>query len=161
MKTTHRSLTAAALLLALAPWTVVCLRADEAEDKAVKAIKKLHAIITRDEKAKDKPIVSVDLRATQVTDAGLKHLAGLKQLRTLLLFGPEVTDAGLKHLAGLKQLRELDLSGTKVTDAGLKHLARLKQLQELGLGYTKVTDAGLKELAGLNQLQYPTLATPR
>jgi len=61
MKTTHRSLTGTALLLALAPWSALSVRADEAEDRAVKAIQEMGGSITRDEKAKDKPIVSVNL----------------------------------------------------------------------------------------------------
>jgi Leucine-rich repeat (LRR) protein len=176
MKTTHWSLTGAALILALATCMTASVLADEAEDKAVKAIEKLGGQYGRDEKAKGKPIVRVfllgpkvkdaglkllaglkqlkllNLQNTQVTDGGLKHLAGLKQLRSLLLFNAKVTDAGLKELAGLKQLRSLDFSKTKVTDAGLKHLAGLKQLQTLELRHTKVTDAGLKHLAGLKQL---------
>jgi internalin A len=161
MKTTHGSLTGAVLLLALAPWTAVCIRADEAEDKAVKAIQDLGGRITRDMNAKDKPIVSVDLGSTKVTDAGLKHLAGLKQLQWLNLTNTKVTDVGLKPLARLKHLRELDLRNTKVTDAGLKPLAGLKHLRELDLRNTKVTDAGLKHLAGLKQLQLLLLSNTR
>ena len=70
----------------------------------------------------------------------------------------EITDAGLKELAGLKNLQRLDLSGTKITDAGLKELAGLKSLQTLDLAATQVTDAGLKELAGLKSLQSLNLA---
>jgi hypothetical protein len=109
MKTTHRSLTGAALLLALAPWTAVCIRADEAEDKAVKAIKKLGGRITRNMNARGKPIVSVDLRETKVTDRGLKHLAGLKQLRKLYLGATKVTDNGKADLKkALPKLEILD-----------------------------------------------------
>ena len=39
-----------------------------------------------------------------------------------------VTDAGLKELAALKQLQTLDLSDAQVTEAGLKELAGLTQL---------------------------------
>ncbi|HEV3080227.1 MAG TPA: hypothetical protein VGY66_10625 [Gemmataceae bacterium] len=59
-----------------------------------------------------------------------------------------MTDAGLKELAGLKNLQTLELAGTAVTDTGLKELAGLKSLQRLNLTYTRVTDKGLKELAG-------------
>ncbi len=52
MKTTHRGLTGAAMVLALTPWTAICIRADEAEDKAVKAIKKMAGFVRRDMKAK-------------------------------------------------------------------------------------------------------------
>ena len=65
---------------------------------------------------------------------------------SLTLSNSQVTDAGLKELAGLKQLQTLGLSDTQVTDAGLKELASLKQLQTLVLGGTKVTDAGMQEL---------------
>jgi internalin A len=41
-----------------------------------------------------------------------------------------ITDAGLKELAGLKNLQWLDLClDTKITDAGLKELAGLKNLR--------------------------------
>jgi hypothetical protein len=60
----------------------------------------------------------------QVTDAGLKELAGLTKLRELKLDNTQVTDAGLKELAGLIQLIHLDLRNTTVTDTGV---AELKQ----------------------------------
>jgi hypothetical protein len=109
MKTTRRSMTVAALLLVLAPWTAVCVRANQAEHKAVKAIRKLDGEITRDEKAKGKPIVGVFLTGTQVTNAGLKHLAGLKQLQTLDLGGTKVTDKGKADLK--KALPKLEIIG--------------------------------------------------
>jgi hypothetical protein len=94
----------------------------------------------------------LDLRSTKVTDAGLEHLARLKNLSHLSLSVTQVTDAGLKHLAGLKNLSFLDLGSTPVTSAGLEHLAGLKNLSYLVLNGTKVTDAGVKHLAGLNGL---------
>jgi len=42
----------------------------------------------------------------------------------LVLFGANVTDAGLKELAGLTSLERLDLVGTDVTDAGIEKLKR-------------------------------------
>jgi hypothetical protein len=48
--------------------------ASESEGQEVQAIKDLGGPITRDQKAKGKPIVGVDLSSTQVTDAGLKEL---------------------------------------------------------------------------------------
>jgi Leucine-rich repeat (LRR) protein len=89
---------------------------------------------------------------TRITDAGLKELAGLKNLRWLVLRDTQITDAGLKELAGLQNLQRLDLGFTRITDAGLKELAGLKNLQWLNLWGTRITDAGLKELAGLKNL---------
>ena len=100
-----------------------------------------------------KSLQALGLARTGVTDAGLKELAGLKSLQALDLGWTKVTGAGLKELAGLKSLQTLYLYGTQVTDAGLKELAGLKSLQSLNLEATQVTDAGLKELAGLKSLQ--------
>jgi len=109
-------------------------------------VEKLGGKVTRDEKAEGKPVIRVRLGGTQVTDAGLKELAALKNLQELDLAGTKVTDAGLKELAALKTLQTLYLDNTKVTDAGLKELAPLKNLQTLYLGNTQVTDAGKAEL---------------
>ena len=59
-------------------------------------------------------VVEVKFRGTQVTDAGLKELAGLTELQLLDLEGTQVTDAGLKELAGLKKLQGLYLYSTQV-----------------------------------------------
>ena len=106
--------------------TAVPLLADEAEDKAVEADKELGGMVTRDEKAEGKPVVAVDLRGSLVlTDADLKELAPLKELRTLYLGGTEVTDACLKELAALKGLQELYLFGCReVTAAGVAELRK-------------------------------------
>src|SRR5262245_16413001 len=88
----------------------------------------------------------LDLSFTQVTDAGLKELAGLTGLQTLNLDGDRISDAGLKGLSELTGLQTLELNTTRVTNQGLKELARLKNLKTLDLGFTKVTDAGMKEL---------------
>ncbi len=101
------------------------------------------------------------LNLTKVTDAGLKELAGLKNLQALYLAGTQVTDAGLKELAGRKSLQTLDVRGTKVTDVGLKELAGLQSLQSLYLTDCQVTDVGLKELAGLKSLQVLNLGNTK
>ena len=65
-----------------------CSAADASLDqaKAVAEIKKLGGKITVDEKRPDKPVIGVDLKyCLLVTDAGLKHLAGLTDLKTLTL----------------------------------------------------------------------------
>ena len=92
-----------------------------------------------------------NLWGLKVTDAGLKEIAGLKQLTALELYDTQITDAGLKDLAGLTNLVELSLWSTKISDAGLKELAGRKKLTWLNLRKTKITDAGLKEVARLQE----------
>jgi hypothetical protein len=122
--------------------------------KAVAEIEKLGGRVKVDEKSPGKPVILVYLDGTQVTDAGLEHLKGLSQLRTLNLKDTQVTDAGLKRLKGLSQLQSLDLANTRATDAGLEYLNGLTQLQTLFLEGTQVTDAGLEHLKGLTQLRW-------
>jgi hypothetical protein len=82
----------------------------------------------------------------QLTDSGLRHLAGANQLKWLALSHTEVTDAGLVHLKGLNRLETLFLSGTQVTDAGLVHLEGLHRLKGVSLANTRVTEAGVEQL---------------
>ena len=94
------------------------------QDKAVVEFKELGGFVKVDEKDPSRPVISVRLQNTGVTDAGLKYLEGLTQLRDLDLGGTKVTDTGLQHLKGLPQLRQLRLFATKVTDAGTADLKR-------------------------------------
>jgi hypothetical protein len=105
-------------------WPVALVRADDADDKAVEAVKKLGGKVMRDENAEGKPVILVDLRGTDATDATLKELKQLKQLQTLDLFKTKVTDEGLKELKDLKSLRILYVNKTKVTDAGVQELKK-------------------------------------
>jgi internalin A len=73
-------------------------RADDAEDKAVAFVEKLGGRVARDEKTPGKPVTFVSLYFTNVSGAGLKELAVLKNLATLELSATKLTDAGLKEL---------------------------------------------------------------
>jgi hypothetical protein len=109
-----------------------------------------------------------------LTDRGLAHLQGLKNLKLLDLRNesfkatepkaPRITDAGLKHLAGLTKLEYLHLMGQHITDEGLKHLSGMTNLHTLSLSFSGITDEGLKHLYGLRQLRnlhlYGTQVTP-
>ena len=144
--------------------------------ETVAALEKLGAKIQRN--AQDE-IVYVDLRDTQITDAGLVHLkllTGLQafdlsnntqftddglvylkeltKLKSLSLWGThQITAAGLVHLKGLTNLEALWLNENQVTDAGLVHLKGLIGLQSLDLGSAQVTDDGLVHLKGLTKLK--------
>jgi len=66
------------------------------------------------------------LGGTQVTDAGLVHLAGLTALEELRLYDTEVTAAGLVHFQKMPALERLYLSGyfssDLFTDADIANL---------------------------------------
>ena len=88
-------------------------------------------------------LTQLNLGWTKVSDAGLDHFKGCKNLTALLLNHTQVTDVGLAHFKDCKELTGLDLAWTQVTAAGLAHFKDCKNLGFLGLSGTQVTDAGL------------------
>ncbi len=52
----------------------------------------------------------------------LKQLADLTKLQTLCLYQTHIRDAGLPHLEGLTNLKSLDLRGTRVSIDGILRL---------------------------------------
>ncbi|MBV8881270.1 MAG: hypothetical protein JO332_14990 [Planctomycetaceae bacterium] len=92
-------------------------------------------------------LVWLNLANTSVTDAGLKSLAGFKNLRRLHLEKTGVGDEGLASVKSLAELTYLNLYSTKVTDKGLANLSGLKKLKNVYLWQTAVTDGGAAELA--------------
>ena len=147
------------LVAALSPIARPSLAADERQAVNAKAdrfqaeIKKLGGYVHRDKQRPGSPVVAVDLRGPQVSDATLEMLASQKDLETLVLVGAKVTDTGLKHLAKLGKLESLDLVGNEIDDTGLVALKNLQHLQTLVLNTPRVTDEGLKPLAGLSSLE--------
>lgn len=99
-----------------------------------------------------------------ITDKGIVHFGGLKNLKYLRLYREDsliksepkavvVTDTGLAHLKSLTELENLNLMGQKVTEVGLEHLKDLTSLNELDLSGDGITDAGLEHLYGLVRLK--------
>lgn len=90
-------------------------------------------------------VIWVNLAGTQISNDGLKSLAGLPLVK-LHLEKTKIGDAGLVHLKKLKQLEYLNLYDTQVTDAGLEHLVSLKHLKKLYVWKTSVTESGMEKL---------------
>jgi len=88
----------------------------------------------------------------RITNAALRHVAAMRQLRELDLRGTSVGDAGVKQLASLTNLEVLDLERTDVGDAGVEFLPSLSKLRRLSLQGTHVTDATLRRLLSLKRL---------
>ncbi len=114
------------------------------------------------------------INSPRITNAGVRHLSGLVNMRALSLASSRVTDTGLSALAGMRRLQMLSLSqtgvsnlaavrhlttlnylklsGTPIGDAGLAPAAGFGALEELFLADTQVTDAGLVHVSGLTNL---------
>jgi len=99
----------------------------------------------------------LDLRDTEVSDAGLAHLSRMTKLKKLQLGSNpptlKITDAGMAHLKKLKSLEELDLPYEGITDVGLTHLAELNFLKKINAQGRGITDEGLKAIAKIKSLE--------
>jgi hypothetical protein len=103
------------------------------------------------------PLEILILAETQVTDAGMVHVANMKRLETLDLYDTKVSNSGLAHLAGVTSIRVLKIGGTQITGDGLENLLPLKSLKELDVNDLKdgMTEKGLatiSKFANLTQL---------
>lgn len=101
------------------------------------------------------------INKSDITNAGLKHLAPLRELRTLSLAETAVTDAGLRQLPLLPWLRKLDLLGLDISDEGLAVLPGMLRLEYLNLSHTPITTRGLGTLALLPRLRILWVAQTR
>jgi len=102
--------------------------------------------------AEMKDLEALSFSGGGVTDAGIANLAGMTKLKYIGLGTlPNVKGPGLAHLKSLPELRELNLNDTGLDDAGLKNVSELKQLTSIQLP-KKATDAGLEHIKGLTQL---------
>lgn len=108
--------------------------------------------------AKMPQLVELDLSENSLlSDSGMEHLAGLKEMKKLNLWRVALTDDGVKPLQGLTNMEWLNLDNTQVTDAGLKYLKDMHKLEFLHLGSTPVSNAGLPALEGLTSLKELTI----
>ena len=67
-------------------------------------------------------LLRLGLDSLPVTNDALPVIAKQTRLRALYLFDTKISDAGLKQLAGLKELKILMLTGSPVTSSGIDQL---------------------------------------
>jgi 5-hydroxyisourate hydrolase-like protein (transthyretin family) len=93
--------------------------------------------------------------ALKITDAGVRHLAGLTKLEEIHFSNGQLSDSSLAVFGQMPGLKTLSLQGNSFGDEGLKHLAGLKGLRSLAVGMSRqpITDAGVQHLSGLTALE--------
>ncbi|HEX3654169.1 MAG TPA: hypothetical protein VHV55_00095, partial [Pirellulales bacterium] len=101
---------------------------------------------------------TLNLAFSDLSDVGMKTVAGFHALTYIMLARTKVTDNGLAALKQLSNLECIDASETSIGDDGLAHLKKLDKLNLLLLCRTRVTAAGLVHLRGLRSLR--TLQVP-
>jgi hypothetical protein len=96
-----------------------------------------------------------DLQALvlQHTNADIRVVSRMNDLRWLLIAGTKVRDHEPSVLVTLSKLERLDLSATNVTDEGVMHLAQVDSLRDLTLGGDSITDKSIPYLLKLHRLE--------
>lgn len=101
------------------------------------------------------------LREAKITGVGFKHLASLTRLEELSLFCTDFDDEGARYLAAIALVRSLDLAATKITSEALADISTMSRLSTLSLWATAVDDASLRYLARLPDLAHLNLRETR
>jgi hypothetical protein len=101
------------------------------------------------------------------SDAGVTSLASLTNLEVLALKGgPNLTDDGLKPLAGMPKLRALEIYHSRISEQGLDYLSSCKKLDSIqiqsSIAISQQAVARLKtDLPGVQTLDISQPETPR
>lgn len=117
-----------------------------ATDELAERIRGLGGKINIDEKDPERPVRSIDLKGTDISDNDLQLLRGLSGLHTLNLSNTAITGKGLQQLEGLTNLHNLNLDGTKVMDRDLQYLQGLTSLREISLYKTTIRPQSINAL---------------
>jgi hypothetical protein len=97
---------------------------------------------------------SLLLKESQATDEGMRHIGRMRGLEDLLIWDARsVTDGGVAHLAGLKNLKNIHISHSNLTDASLALLSGLPAIETLSLQQNHFSDEGLTRLTGKERLK--------
>lgn len=93
--------------------------------------------------------------ATELSDEGVEHLAGLRNLKKIHIGNAGLTDRSLEVISELPGIETLMLQENDFSDKGLVHLSRVKTLKEvwLGLGESRFSDVGVRYLLQLKKLR--------
>jgi hypothetical protein len=90
---------------------------------------------------------------SKLDDAGLAHLAPLKQLESFGYVGTKMTGAPFKDFRGWTNLKTASFRGSKMSDAGLEALCEaFPNLKSLVLAHGQFSDVAVARLASLTQL---------
>ncbi len=91
-----------------------------------------------------------------ITDAGLKHVAKLKNLEEICLCGNDMGDNGLVYIKDLPKLEYLCIKGKNFSDRGMVHIKNMKSLKMLSFheDLSYISDAGLADISEIPNLEY-------
>jgi hypothetical protein len=92
---------------------------------------------------------------TDATDNDLKPLIDSRSIEELILSGNKaITDAGLKTLSNLTNLRSLYLTEVPVTGSSIEALRGQSKIKELNVAYSKLDIDGLNQFSAFPELEF-------
>ena len=101
----------------------------------------------------------------KLTDAGLEHFAGLKQVESFSFVGTGMQGHAFAKFENWSKVTRASFRGSSIDDEGLRLLSEhLPNLESLSLAHAKFTDEGAPSLAKLTKLKSLELgahATPK
>jgi|AGTN01.3.fsa_nt_gi Serine/threonine protein kinase len=93
------------------------------------------------------PLHDLSLRGLKINDDDLVEVGKLTDMEFLKLGKTNVGDAGIRHLKGLKNLKLIELEGTRITNEGLKELSKFPELNTIDVrDCQSITGSGLQQL---------------
>ncbi|MEQ1852604.1 MAG: G protein-coupled receptor LGR4 [Chthoniobacteraceae bacterium] len=96
----------------------------------------------------------------KLTDAGMEHFAGLKNLETFSFVGTGITGKAYAKCTGWTKVTRVSHRGSSIDDEGLQQLCEhLPNLESISLAHAKFTDVGAPHLAKLTKLKGLELGT--
>ncbi len=141
-----------------------CVLINDAGLEKLKSLTQLKALKLRNAGMSDQGLAVVEnfphlqllfVQDGNITDEGLKHLKGLKEMQDLTLYSLyAITDAGLDNLAGMTKLKTVSLRDTRINGSGLKNFVKMDQLEQLNISETETNNEGLAHLKDLTSLTY-------
>lgn len=109
-----------------------------------------------------KNLVDLNIGETLVTSKGLPKLKGLTRLQNLYIDNSNVGDENLDSICHLPELRRVSVSRSHITDKGVKTLASLPMLEMLDVEYTvTITDKCIPDLRRMKKLRQLKIAHSR
>ena len=100
---------------------------------------------------KRRPLGSINLSRSQITNAGFQSLSPDVPLREIVLKGSRITDDGMKDIGRLKHLKVLNLDSCEIGDKGVAEISKL-DLDSLSLQRALITDNCVKSLLKMRNL---------
>lgn len=93
--------------------------------------------------------------ASELTDAGVEKLSGLRKLEYVHISNSRITDQSVKYLGDCRRMEGLSMQGNRFSNDCLLYASHMPSLKQLVIGRGEITidDAGLEYLKELPNLE--------